>query len=67
MTAEQAAMDLAGYLAAAIVAMAAFGAAVGWISRVAGARHVPAAMRVAGWVCLAVGAVWIAIRVLPLA
>ncbi len=55
----QAAMYLAGYLLAAVAAMAAFGAAVGWISRVAGTRHVPLAMRVAGWVCVVVGVAWI--------
>ncbi len=63
MGAEQAAMYLAGYLFAAIAAMAAFGAAVGWISRVAGTRRVPAAMRVAGWVCVGVGVAWIAVSV----
>ena len=45
--------------------MAAFGAAVGWISRVAGTRHVPVAMRIAGWACVAVGAVWIGLSGLP--
>ncbi len=63
MGAEQAAMYLAGYLLAAITAMAAFGAVVGWISRFAGARRVPVAMRVAGWVCLGVGVAWIAVSV----
>ncbi len=60
MTGEQAAMYLVGYLFAAIVAMAVFGAVVGWISRAAGPRHVANAMRVAGWVCLIVGVAWIA-------
>lgn len=57
---QQAAMYLIGYLLAAIVAMAAFGALVGWLSRAAGPRHVATAMRVAGWVCLVVGIAWIA-------
>ncbi len=61
MAPEQAAMYLAGYMAAAITAMAAFGAVVGWLSRVAGARRVPVAMRVAGWVCLGVGVAWIVV------
>jgi len=59
MAPTQAAMYLLGYLLAAVAAMAAFGAAVGWISRVAGTRHVPVAMRVAGGVCVGVGVVWI--------
>lgn len=59
MTGGHAAMYLVGYLLAAIVAMAAFGAAVGWISRTAGPGRVTIAMRVAGWVCVGVGVAWI--------
>lgn len=59
MAGQQAAMYLVGYLLAAVAAMAAFGAAVGWISRVTGTRHVPVAMRIAGCVCLGVGVAWI--------
>ncbi len=60
MNAEQAATYLAGYLVAAILAMAAFGAAVGWLSRAAGPGRVPVAMRTAGWICVGVGVAWIA-------
>ena len=60
MSAEQAATYLAGYLTAAVVAMAAFGAAIGWISRAAGPGRVPVAMRAAGWICVGVGVAWIA-------
>ena len=64
---SQAAMYLIGYLLAAVAAMAAFGAAVGWISRVAGTRRVPLAMRLAGWVCVGVGMAWIGLSGLSLA
>ncbi len=59
MAPEKAAMYLIGYLLAAIVAMAAFGAVVGWLSRAAGPLRVATAMRIAGWVCLIVGVAWI--------
>lgn len=64
MTQQQAVFYIAGYLAAAVLTMALFGALVGWISRVAGGRRsevgrIPAALRVAGWICIAVGVVWL--------
>ena len=48
-------------IVAAVLTMALFGALVGWITRVAGTRRIPAALRVAGWTCIAVGAVWLVV------
>lgn len=63
MDGTEAAFYLVGYLAAAIVAMASFGALVGSLLRVAGSEKIPLALRGAGWACLVVGGVWIGLGV----
>lgn len=63
MAERQAVLYLAGYLAAAVLTMALFGALIGWITEVAGTDKIPAALRAAGWTCLALGVVWLGLGV----
>lgn len=56
-----AAIYLAAYLVAAVIAMAAFGAVIGVVARRAGDRTIGRLMVAAGGAAVAVGVVWIAL------
>ncbi len=56
---RQAAAYLGGYFVAAVLTMALFGAAVGWVIHAVGTDRIPVALRVAGGVSIGVGVVWL--------